>query len=30
VVVFDRVRENLIKYKKRPLRDVMNLSSTRR
>ncbi len=26
VVVFDRLRENLIKYKKRPLRDVMNLS----
>jgi preprotein translocase subunit SecF len=26
VVVFDRVRENLIKYKKRPLREVMNLS----
>lgn len=26
VVVFDRVRENLIKYKTMPLRDVMNLS----
>lgn len=26
VVVYDRVRENLIKYKKRPLRDVLNLS----
>jgi preprotein translocase subunit SecF len=26
VVVFDRLRENLIKYKKRALRDVMNLS----
>jgi preprotein translocase SecF subunit len=26
VVVFDRLRENLIKYKSRPLRDVMNLS----
>ena len=26
VVVFDRVRENLRKYKKRPLREVMNLS----
>ena len=26
VVVFDRVRENLIKYKKRPVFDVMNLS----
>ncbi len=26
VVIFDRVRENLIKYKKMPLRDVMNLS----
>ncbi|MCL4189846.1 MAG: protein translocase subunit SecF [Rhodobacteraceae bacterium] len=26
VVVFDRLRENLIKYKKMPLRDVMNLS----
>ena len=26
VVVFDRVRENLRKYKKMPLRDVMNLS----
>ena len=26
VVIFDRLRENLIKYKKRPLRDVMNLS----
>jgi preprotein translocase subunit SecF len=30
VVIFDRLRENLIKYKQRPLRDVMNLSSTRR
>ncbi|MCU4654872.1 protein translocase subunit SecF [Roseibacterium sp. SDUM158016] len=26
VVIFDRLRENLIKYKQRPLRDVMNLS----
>ncbi len=26
VVVFDRLRENLIKYKKVPLRDLMNLS----
>ncbi len=26
VVVFDRLRENLIKYKKMPLREVMNLS----
>ena len=26
VVIFDRLRENLIKYKTRPLRDVMNLS----
>ena len=26
VVVFDRVRENLIKYKKLPLREVLNLS----
>ncbi len=26
VVIFDRVRENLRKYKQRPLRDVMNLS----
>jgi preprotein translocase subunit SecF len=26
VVIFDRVRENLIKYKTRPLQDVMNLS----
>ncbi|MEO1961711.1 MAG: protein translocase subunit SecF, partial [Paracoccus sp. (in: a-proteobacteria)] len=26
VVVFDRLRENLMKYKKRPLRDLMNLS----
>ncbi len=26
VVVFDRVRENLIKYKKRPLQEVLNLS----
>lgn len=26
VVVFDRLRENLIKYKKTPLRDLMNLS----
>ncbi|MEL6588064.1 MAG: protein translocase subunit SecF, partial [Pseudomonadota bacterium] len=27
VVLFDRLRENLIKYKKRPLIDVMNLST---
>ncbi|MDP3960342.1 MAG: protein translocase subunit SecF [Pseudorhodobacter sp.] len=27
VVVFDRLRENLIKYKTMPLRDVMNLSA---
>lgn len=27
VVVFDRVRENLMKYKTMPLRDVMNLSA---
>ncbi|MBL4629281.1 MAG: protein translocase subunit SecF [Roseicyclus sp.] len=27
VVIFDRLRENLIKYKKRPLREVMNLSA---
>lgn len=27
VVVFDRVRENLIKFKTMPLRDVLNLSS---
>ena len=27
VVVFDRARENLIKYKKMPLRDVLNLSA---
>lgn len=27
VVVFDRVRENLIKYKVKPLRDVLNLSA---
>lgn len=27
VVVFDRLRENLVKYKKMPLRDVMNLSA---
>lgn len=27
VVVFDRVRENLIKFKSMPLRDVLNLSS---
>ena len=26
VVIFDRVRENLIKFRKLPLRDVMNLS----
>ena len=26
VVIFDRVRENLIKYKKRPLKEVLNLS----
>jgi len=26
VVIFDRLRENLIKYKQRPLQDVMNLS----
>lgn len=26
VIVFDRLRENLIKFKKMPLRDVMNLS----
>lgn len=26
VVVFDRVRENLIKYKTKPLKDVLNLS----
>ncbi|UMA66259.1 protein translocase subunit SecF [Roseivivax marinus] len=26
VVVFDRVRENLIKYKKRPLKEVLNVS----
>jgi len=26
VVVFDRLRENLIKFKKKPLREVMNLS----
>ena len=26
VVVFDRVRENLIKYKKRPMKEVLNLS----
>ncbi len=26
VVVFDRVRENLIKYKKRPLNEVLNIS----
>ncbi|MDR9484561.1 MULTISPECIES: protein translocase subunit SecF [Sediminimonas] len=26
VVVFDRVRENLRKYKKKPLKDVMNIS----
>ncbi|MBZ4022899.1 protein translocase subunit SecF [Rhodobacter sp. TJ_12] len=27
VVVFDRLRENLIKYKTKPLKDVMNLSA---
>ncbi|WP_224813957.1 protein translocase subunit SecF [Hasllibacter sp. MH4015] len=27
VVIFDRLRENLIKYKQRALRDVMNLSA---
>ncbi|KDB01914.1 preprotein translocase subunit SecF [Defluviimonas sp. 20V17] len=27
VVVFDRARENLIKYKKMPLRDLLNLSA---
>ncbi|MEY3004393.1 MAG: hypothetical protein RLZZ491_1569 [Pseudomonadota bacterium] len=27
VVIFDRLRENLIKYKTRPLQDVMNLSA---
>ena len=27
VVVFDRARENLIKYKKMPLREVLNLSA---
>lgn len=27
VVIFDRLRENLIKYKTMPLRDVMNLSA---
>ena len=26
VVVFDRVRENLRKYKSKPLKDVLNLS----
>ncbi|QFT63433.1 protein translocase subunit SecF [Roseivivax sp. THAF30] len=26
VVVFDRVRENLVKYKKRPLKEVLNIS----
>ncbi len=26
VVIFDRVRENLIKYKKKPLQEIMNLS----
>ncbi len=26
VVIFDRLRENLVKYKQMPLRDVMNLS----
>ena len=26
VVIFDRLRENLVKFKKTPLRDVMNLS----
>jgi preprotein translocase subunit SecF len=30
VVIFDRLRENLIKYKQKPLREVMNLSPTRR
>jgi hypothetical protein len=29
VVIFDRLRENLIKYKQRDLRDVMNLSRQR-
>ena len=29
VVVFDRLRENLVKYKTMPLRDVMNLSRER-
>ena len=29
VVVFDRVRENLRKYKKMPLRDVLNLVAER-
>jgi preprotein translocase subunit SecF len=29
VVVFDRLRENLIKYKTMPLRDVMNLTGER-
>jgi len=27
VVIFDRLRENLIKYKQRPLQEVMNLSA---
>ena len=27
VVIFDRLRENLVKYKSRPLQDVMNLSA---
>ena len=27
MVVFDRARENLIKYKKMPLREVLNLSA---
>ena len=27
VVIFDRLRDNLIKYKSRPLQDVMNLSA---
>ncbi len=27
VVIFDRLRENLIKYKQRPLKEVMNLSA---
>lgn len=27
VVIFDRLRENLIKYKQKPLREVMNLSA---